>query len=90
MGPNIVLRDFVNMGVEETPQNDSYENESQYAETFLILNEEPEVYLKWGDQYVNANILLLRGDEMARDQVICQKQDANGNLIGRFNQYSIF
>ena len=27
---------------------------------------------------------------MARGQVVHQKHDANGNLIGRSNQYSIF
>ena len=26
---------------------------------------------------------------MARDQVVCQKQDTNGNLNGRSNQYQI-
>ena len=32
---------------------------------------------------MNAKILLLRGDKMARGQVVCRKSDANGNPIGR-------
>ena len=41
---------------------------------------------KLGDQYVNAEILLPRGDTMARGQVVHQKHDADGNPIGRSNQ----
>ena len=54
-----------------------------------MLDEEPEVTPEWGDQYVNAEILLPRWDKMARGQVICQKHDANGNPIGRSNQNPI-
>ena len=53
------------------------------------MDEEPEVNPEWGDQYVNADILLPKGDAMARGQVVGQKQDANGNIIGKFNQYPI-
>ena len=54
-----------------------------------MLDEEPEVMLEWGDQFVNAEILLPRGDKMARNRVICQKHDADGNLIGKFNMNPI-
>ena len=54
-----------------------------------MLDEEPEVSPKWGDQYVNAQILLPRGDKMARGHVICWKCDTDGNLIGRSNKNSI-
>ena len=47
------------------------------------MNEEPEATPKWGGGYVNAVTLLPRGDKMTRDQVVPQKHDANGNLIGR-------
>ena len=90
MGPFTTLRDLVNLEVEETHQIDSYVNNSQNAEMFPMLDEEPGVNTEWGDQYVSANMLLQRGDEMARGQVVCQKQDANGNLIGRSNQYTFF
>ena len=51
-----------------------------------MLDEEPEVTPEWGDQYVNAEILLLRGDKMARDHLVHWKHDADDNLIGRSNQ----
>ena len=38
---------------------------------------------------MNAETLLPRGDRLARGQVVCQKQDANGNPIGRSNQNPI-
>ena len=61
---------MVELGVEETPQYDPYEDELQNAGTFLILDEEPDVTPKWRNHYVNAEILLPRGDKMARGQVI--------------------
>ena len=45
---------------------DSYEDTSKNAETFSILHEELKVTLGWGDQFINANTLLLRGDKVAR------------------------
>ena len=41
MGPQMRLRDFVDLGVEETPQIDPSENKSQNADMFPILDEEP-------------------------------------------------
>ena len=35
------------------------------------------------DHYIEAEILLLRGGEMARGHVIAQSCDANGNIMGR-------
>ena len=58
----------------------------QTAKSFSMLDEEPEVTLEWGVQYLNAEILLPIGKKMARGRVVCQKHDANGNLIGRSNQ----
>ena len=59
------LSNLVDLGVEETPQYDPYEDKLQNAETFPMLDEEQEVTPKWGDQYVNAEILLPRGDKIA-------------------------
>ena len=36
-----------------------------------------------GDYYIRADILLPRGDEMARGHVVVQSHDANGNIMGR-------
>ena len=52
-------------------------------------DEEPKVIPEWRVQYVNAEILLPRGDTIARGQVVCWKYDANGNPIGRSNQNPI-
>ena len=59
------------------------------ADAFPILNEEPEVAPEWGDQYINVDILLPIVDRMAWGQVVCQKQNANDNPIGRSNQNPI-
>ena len=61
---------MVDLGLEKTLQYDSYEDESQNADALPILDEKPEVTPKWEGQYVNAEILLLRGDKMARGRVI--------------------
>ena len=36
-----------------------------------------------GDHYIGAEILLSRGDQMARGHVAARSQDANGNMMGR-------
>ena len=56
---------------------------------FSFLDEEPEVTPELGDQYVNAEKLLLGGSKMARGWVVHQKYDANGNPISRSNQNPI-
>ena len=80
-----MVRDQVELGVEDTLQYDTYEDELQNANTFPMLDEESEVTPEWGNQYVNAEILLPRGDRMARGQVVHQKHDADSNLMGRSN-----
>ena len=82
LGPHFEVGDLVELGVEGMPEYDPYENKLQNAKTFPVLNEEPEVTPKLGEQYVNAEILLLRGDKMARGQVVCQRHDANVERIG--------
>ena len=37
LGPHTVLRDLVELGVEETPQYDPYEDESQKGKRFQCL-----------------------------------------------------
>ena len=48
LGPCAVLRDLVELEVEETMQYDPYEDELQNAKSFPMLDEEPEVTLEWG------------------------------------------
>ena len=65
LSPCAELRDLVELGVDDTPQYNPCEDESQNAETFSMV-EEPEVTPEWGDQFLSAEILLPRGDKMAR------------------------
>ena len=88
-GPHAERRDLVELGVEDMLLYDPYEYKAQNAETFPMLDEEPEVTPEWGDQYVKAEVLFLRGDNMARGQVVCPKHDADDNPIGRSNQNPI-
>ena len=41
------------------------------------------------DQYIKAELLLPRGDELARGHVVAQSCNASGNFMGRDNAYSI-
>ena len=38
--------------MKDMPQYNLYKDESQNVETFPYLDEEPEVTLEWGDQYL--------------------------------------
>ena len=65
-----MVSDLVELSEEDTLQYDPYEDKLQNAKTFPILDEEPEVTSEWGDQYVNAGTLFLRGDKVARGQEV--------------------
>ena len=43
-----MVSDLAYLGSEDMPQYDPYEDESQNAEMFHILDEEPEVIPEWG------------------------------------------
>ena len=49
LGLHAELRDLVELGVEDTPQYDPYEDESQNAQMFPMLDEQPEVTTERGD-----------------------------------------
>ena len=89
LGPCAMVGDLVELVAEDTLHYNPYEDELQNAEMFPILDEGPVVIPEWGDQYVNAEILLPRVNSMARSQVVHQKQDVDGNTIGRSNQNPI-
>ena len=82
-----MMVDLADLGVENR-QYDPYEKKSQNIRAFPILDEELEVS-KVGAQHLIAEIILLRGDKISRDQVVCQKFDAHGFQIGRSNQNPI-
>ena len=67
-------------------QYDPYEDKLQYSETSPVLDEEPEVTPEWGDQYMNAEILLPWGNKMTKGWVIRWKVQCRWYLIGRSNK----
>eukprot|EP01082_Thalassiosira_pseudonana_P005598 g5187.t1 g5187 contig19:120121-121928(-) len=52
---------------------------------FNILEEELMPTLESGDEYVNAEVMLPRGDAMQRGRVVKRKRDDNGNIVGTAN-----
>ena len=62
MGSQILPRELEDIGLE----NDLYEDEKQNEQTLPQLAEELELMPKVGDYYIRAEILLPRGDKMAR------------------------
>ena len=85
----VLPRELENVGLENNPQYDLYEDETQNKHTFLQLAKELEPMPKVGDHYVAAAILLPRGDEMARDHAVACSHDSSGNVMGRANTYPI-
>ena len=68
LGSHVLPRDLEDLGLEDTPQYDPDEDETQNKQLFPQRAEEPEPMPKVGDHYVGAEILLPRGDQMARSQ----------------------
>ena len=61
--------------LENTPQYDLYQDESQNKHTFTQLEEELEPMPGIGDHSIKAEILLPRGDMMARGHVMVQWEE---------------
>ena len=70
-----------NLGLENTSQYDPYEDETHNEQTFPQLAEELEPMPELGDNYIGAEILLPREDEMARGHVVVQGHDTSGNIM---------
>ena len=75
------------LGLLPTPTNHSYFDDLQSADTFPDLKEElPEIPTPEAeDTYVNAEIMLPRGDGFARGRVVKRKRGIDGEVIGRAN-----
>ena len=69
--------------LENTPQYDPYEDETQKKQSFPQLAEELESMPEVGDHYVGAEILLPRGDQMARGHIVAKSRDSNENVMGK-------
>ena len=83
LGSQVLPRELEDLGLEDTPQNDPYEDETQKEQTFPQLAEELEPMPEVGDHYIGAEMLLPRGDQMARGYVEARSRDANENVMGR-------
>ena len=66
LGSQVIPRELEDIGLENTPQFNPYEDETQKKETFLHLADELEPMPEVGDHYIGAEILLPGGDEMVR------------------------
>ena len=71
--------------LENTPQNDLYEDELQNKQSFPQLTQELESMPEVEDHYTGAEIMLPRGDKIARGQVMAQSHDVDRNSMGRAN-----
>ena len=71
------------IGLENTPKHDPYEDKTQNKKTFPQLAEELEPMQEVDDHYIKEMILLPRGDEMARSHVVVQSHDVSGNVMDR-------
>ena len=83
MGSPVLPRELADIGLENTSQCDPYEDEPQNDQTFSQLAEELKPMPKVGDHYIGVEILLPRGDEMARGHVVAQNNAASGNVMDR-------
>ena len=70
-------------GLENTPQYDLYKDETQNKQIFPQLVEVLEPMPEAGNHYIGTEILLPRGDKMARGHVVVWSHDTSGNIMGR-------
>ena len=89
LGSKEVSNDFGEMGLEDTPTFDKYEDDSvegmpnEYPEEL-----EPIPYMSTGF-YLNTYVILPQGDRINRGKVVRSKSDVDGNTIVRENQNPI-
>ena len=83
LGFQVLLRELDYRGIENTPQYDPYEDETQNEQILPQLAEELEPMSEVGNHNIEAEIFLPRGDEMARGHVVARSSNASGNSIRR-------
>ena len=71
------------IGLENTQQYDLYKDETRNKQLFPQPAEELEPTPDVGDLYIEADILLPKGNEMARGHVVVQSCDINRNVMCR-------
>ena len=89
LGSWVLPRKLEDIGLENTPQYDLYEDETQNKQMFSQLTEKLQPMPEVKDHYIGTEILLPRGDDMTRGNVGAYSHDANGNVMGRAHTYPI-
>ena len=82
-GSRVLPRELENIGLENIPQYDLYDDETQNKQMFPQLAEELELMIEVGDIYRGAELLLPRGYEMARGHVVAWSHNTNENIMSR-------
>ena len=77
LGSCLLPRYLENLGLEDTPEYDLYEDEMQSKQSFPQLKEELEPILEVGDHYKGAEILLPRGNYIATGHAVERHQRLN-------------
>ena len=77
------FQELEDLGLEDTPQYDHYEDKTQNKQTCPQLSEDLEPTPEVDDHYIGAEILLPRWDQVARGNVVARSKDTNGNVMGR-------
>ena len=83
LGFQILPRDLEDIRLENTLKYDPYEDDMQNNQTFSQPAEELEPMPEVGDQYVEAEIMLPRGDEMATGHVVAQSCNTSRTIMSR-------
>ena len=66
LGSQVLPRELEDIGLKSTPQYDPYEDKMQNEQKFSQLAEELKPTPEVGNHYIGAEVLLPRGDKMAR------------------------
>ena len=78
LGPDASIDDFKDLGINESPTYEKYQDDDHDGCMPDPPNKELDATLDVGDNYVNTEVMLPRGDHMARGTVFHQKCDAKG------------
>ena len=82
LGSWVLPRDLEDVRLDNTTLYNLYEDETPNGDTFLHLYKEIDPTPKVADQYLDAEILLWRRDQMTRGHVVAQKRETKGNVMG--------
>ena len=77
------------MGISNTPQNDADQDHEQAKESVLLLEVALEPLPKVGNLCISPEMMLPRGDDITRNQVVGCKYNNNGNIIEKNNSNPI-